>query len=307
LPNPGTGEDDPLPNPGTGEDDPLPDPGPGVDIDPDPNPDPIIDPDPEPNPNPYPYNPSYPPSYTPAPAASPLYPTVTIYNPYRTAGMTVSADGRSFTTKDGITSLFTVTSSGVKVTAGMNKGGTLNSESTAAAVFAAALTAKRSGFSSITLSLPQNAVGISKIAVQKIVKAASGTTIVLDLTSAADGQKVGSISLPLGSSSGQILTKIHFGTQRIKTVQNYVGRRFNTKVLGGFETAQKNGWGATATLTVSLDKLGIKADEDDILYALVYDTQTKKWYQTAAMVKGGSIVIKTAKTSIVTIVTDSIR
>ncbi|MDR0946756.1 MAG: InlB B-repeat-containing protein [Ruminococcus sp.] len=230
------------------------------------------------------------------------------YTPYHAPAPSYNPGGTNkYTSKTGITSTVTVTDSGVTVDAGLNKSGSVNSEATAAAVKKAAEIAKKNGEPSVTIIIPEGATGLSASTVQKLVKAANGTEIVLALTSMTDGEEVGSISLPINNKTEQILTGLYFETTRIYTVQNYIKKHWNPGILSGFETAQKGGWGTVATLKINLEKLGFEAKEGEELYALIYDTKAKKWYQSAAEVIDGEVVIKTKRTGIVTIVTDSVK
>ncbi|MDR0991765.1 MAG: leucine-rich repeat protein [Ruminococcus sp.] len=253
------------------------------------------EPEPEPKPEPQPSYPSYTPSYTPPP---PIFTPAPVYE----VGYT-----KSFTAKSGITATVTVTETGIIVTAGLNRTGSVNSESTTAAVIEAAKIARVNNETSFTVALPNGATGLSKSTVQKLVSAADGLEIVLALTSNIDGEEVGSISLPINAQTGQILTGLHFETNRIYSVQNYIAERWETDILSAFETAQKGGWGGTATLSVSMDKLGFSADDGTKLYAIIYDTKAKKWYQVSATIEAGNVVIKTKRTGIITIVTKSVK
>jgi hypothetical protein len=231
-------------------------------------------------------------------------------NPYVPPTMEVeeTEEGTQFTTENGVTSTVTLTEDeGVKVEAGINESGSINSEATAAAVAEAAKIAEENGETSVTIQIPEGATGLSKSTVEKLVEAAGGMEITLELTAIVDGEVVGGVTLPLNGSTGQILTGLSFDTKRTESVENYITNKWKTDVLGSFETAQKGGWGATATLTIGLDKLDFKADDGDKLYALIYDTKTKKWYQVAATIEDGNVVIKTKRSGIVTIVTEPIN
>jgi hypothetical protein len=260
------------------------------------------------NPPSTPSYPSYTPSYTPpAPAPTPAPPAPE--NPYVLPSMDVTetAEGTEFTTASGVTSTVQETPEGVKVEAGVNESGSINSQATAAAVSEAAQIAKENGETSVTIQIPEGATGLSKNTVQKLVEAADGLDITLELTAIVDGEVVGGVTLPLTSETGQILTGLHFDTKRTEQIENYVTNKWDTDVLGSFETAQKGGWGATATLSIGLEKLGFSADDGTKLYALIYDTKAKKWYQVAALIEDGNVVINTKRTGIVTIVTDSVK
>jgi hypothetical protein len=237
------------------------------------------------NNTPPPSYPSYTPSYT-----SPIIIPALRYE----VGYT-----KSFTTKTGITATVTLTETGIIVTAGMNESGSVNSECTRAAVAEAAKIARTNGLESIRLIVPEGATGLSKSTVQKLVKAVNGKEIIL---------KTENLTLPINEKTGQILTGLKFDSENIKTAQNYITKRWNTDILGSFETAQRGGWGGTATLTIGLDKLGFSADDGTKLYALIYDTKTEKWYQAAAeVIDGANVVIKTKRSGIVTIVTQKVK
>jgi pectin methylesterase-like acyl-CoA thioesterase len=214
---------------------------------------------------------------------------------------------QEFTSKSGVTSTVTVTEEGVTVEAGLNESGSVNSESTAAAVKKAAEIAKANGETSVTVQIPEGATGLSKSTVKKLLTAADGMKITLALTSSIDGEKVGSISLPINEKTGQILTGLYFDTKRIDSAEDYIKKHWETDILGSFETAQKGGWGDNATLTVELDRLGFEADEETKLYALIYDTKTNKWYEVPAEIIDSNVVITTKRSGVVTIVTESVK
>jgi hypothetical protein len=248
------------------------------------------EPEPEPQPEPKPSRPSKPSSSSP--------PRPQTYEP---------GDTQEYTTNSGITAKVTVTEAGVEVEAGLNKSGSVNSEATAAAVKKAAEIAYANGYKSITIKIPEGATGLSKSTVQKLAQAANGLELVLALTSTIDGEEVGSISLTINAQTGQILIGLKFDTKNIQNVQNYIANKWETDILSAFETAQKGGFGSTATLSVSMDKLGFSADDGTKLYAIIYDTKAKKWYQVSATVEDGNVVINTKHTGIITIVTKSVK
>jgi hypothetical protein len=258
---------------------------PPVTAEPEPEPAPAPKPEPEPAPS---YTSTFtPPVYTPAPTYEIGY-------------------SNSYVTKSGVKATVTVTENGVFVTAGLNKSGSVNSETTAAAVAEAARIAEANGFESITVIVPENGTGLSKSTVQKLVSAADGFEIVLVLTSMEDGEEVGNIRFSINSKTEQILTGLYFETSRIKTVQNYIAKKWKTDILGSFETAKKGGFGSTATLSVSMDKLGFSADDGTKLYALIYDTKAKKWYQVEAVIIDGEVVVQTKRSGIVSVVTERV-
>jgi pectin methylesterase-like acyl-CoA thioesterase len=143
-------------------------------------------------------------------------------------------------------------------------------------------------------------------AMRKIIKTANGLRMVLGLTSAADGEAAGSIFLPLTNKTEQILTGLYFESKQIDSAENYITRKWETEVLGSFETEQKGGWGSTAVLSISLKKLGFTADDGAKLYAIIYDTKTNKRYLVAATVKNGNVLINTKRSGIFTIVDNSV-
>jgi hypothetical protein len=181
----------------------------------------------------------------------------------------------------------------------------VNGRETADAVKKAAENTKAKGETSITVAIPENAKGLSANTIQMIINAADGLEITLALTSIINGEEVGSISLPINSKTGQILTALAFGTKRTAQTSEYVAEKFNTEVLGSFETAQKGGWGSEATLSIDLDKLGFEADKKTKLSVIIYDTKPKKWYKADAEIIDGKVVIKTKRSGLFTIVTSS--
>jgi hypothetical protein len=242
------------------------------------------------------------PTPTPSTPSTPNYPTTPPPAP-PTPPAPASANNTEFTAPNGVTSKIEETPDGVKVEAGVNQSGSINSQATAAAVAEAVKIAEANGETSVTVQIPEGTSGISAVTVQKLVEAAGGLDITLELTSVVDGETVGGVTLPLSSATGQILTGLAFGTKRTAQTEAYVTENFNAKVLGSFETAQKGGWGATATLTVGLDKLGINAaDGTKLLYAMIFDTKAKKWYKADAEVIDGNVVIVTKRSGLITIV-----
>jgi hypothetical protein len=279
-------------------------------------------PDPTPsNPDPTPSQPSYTPP-TPAPTPTPAEDGTSSMalppeeNPYVIPSMNVeqTETGTQYTAANGASAAVTVTeNNGVKVEAGVNQSGSVNSQSTAAAVAEAAAIAQANGETTVAIDLPEGTVGLSKSTVEKLIAAAGDTEVVVNIPTVVDGETVGSVFVPLTSGSGQslpsrqILTGMTFDTSRTESVENYVRSHWNTEVLGSFETAQKGGWGGTATLTIGLDKLDISAEDGTELYALIYDTKAKKWYQVEPEIENGNVVIKTKRSGIVTIVTNSVK
>jgi hypothetical protein len=231
-------------------------------------------------------------------------------NPYVTPSMDVmeTENGTEYSTPSGAKSTVTESEEGeVKVEAGVNESGSVNSQSTAAAISEAAQIARKNGESSVKIQIPEGAVGLSKSTVQKFVDAAKGMEITLELKAMLDGEIVGGVTLPLTSETGQILTGLEFGTNRTQTAADYVTKHWDTDILGSFETVQKGGWGTTATLSVGLDKLGFSADDGTKLYALIYDSKTGKWYEVPAEVIDGNVIFDTKRSGVITIVTKSVK
>jgi hypothetical protein len=56
-----------------------------------------------------------------------------------------------------------------------------------------------------------------------------------------------------------------------------------------------------------MDKLGFSADDGTELYAIIYDTKTKKWYQVPAVIEDGKVVVQTQRSGVVTIVTENVK
>jgi hypothetical protein len=265
-------------------------------------------PAPEPPDEPEYYYDPYPVPRTPAPA--PDAPPAPEENPYVLPSMDVeeTEEGTNFTTANGVTSTVTETDEGeVKVQAGVNESGSINSQATAAAVAEAAKIAAENGETSVAIQIPEGAVGLSKSTVQKLVDAAGGMEITLELTAMVDGEVVGGVTLPITDETGQILTGLDFDTTRIDTAKDFITNKWNTDILGSFETAQKGGWGGTATLSVGLDILGFEADDGTKLYALIYDPKADKWYEVPAEVIDRNVVFDTKRSGIITIVTKSVK
>jgi hypothetical protein len=190
-----------------------------------------------------------------------------------------------------------ITPEDLNVTAVLSATGSVNSAATAALVSQNAKYAKANGFNSITIEIPAGATGLSASTVQKLIKAANGTEIIL---------KSDNLTLSPNNQTGQVLTGLYFETDRIHNAQNYITNKWDTDILGSFETAQKGGWGAATTLRVSMDKLGFSADDGTSLYALIYDSKTGKWYQVAAVIRDENVVIKTKRTGIITVISKPI-
>jgi hypothetical protein len=196
----------------------------------------------------------------------------------------------------------------VLVIATLNPSGSVNSDKTAEDIRKAHVFAEQIRASKILLEIPAKGTSISKFAMQKCLKAASGTAMYLtyDFHTTVKGEYLGNMFIPLSGKSGQYLTKIYFNTTRIESVQKYIKEHYKTQILGSFETEQKGGFGEASTIKVNLEKLGFTADDGERLHALIYDTEAKKWYQAAATVDEGDIVIKTDRTGIFTIITDTV-
>ncbi|MDR0943045.1 MAG: leucine-rich repeat domain-containing protein [Ruminococcus sp.] len=248
------------------------------------------------------YNTTSTPPPPPAPKPTPAPVSTALTPPY------LPGDTESFRASSGVTAALTVTDFGVMVYAGINNDKSVNSESTAAAVKKAAQIVKANDAEGITLSVPSRAAGISASTIHKLVYAAKGTEIVSSITFSQDGKKVGSISLPLTDKTGQITMGIGINTNRTAQVADYVADNKNTKVLGCFETAQKGGWGkeSIATISISLEKLGFTAKSGDKIYAVIYDTNAKKWFEEPATIKDGNVIINTEHSGIFAILPGSI-
>jgi hypothetical protein len=187
----------------------------------------------------------------------------------------------------------------------LNESGSVNSYETVLSVAEAAKIAKAKGETTMILLVPEGAKGLSKTTIQKIIQAADGIEIVLDLKGVQDGETVGSISLPLTSVTGQILTDIRFDSKRTAQTEEYIKNRWGIEVLASFETAQQGGWGAEATITIPLEKFGFEVGDITELYALIYDTKKKKWYKAEIEIVNEEIVIKTERSGVFAIVADS--
>jgi hypothetical protein len=199
----------------------------------------------------------------------------------------------------------------IEVIATLNKSGTVNSKETAADVAAAHDKAERLGGGvKIKLIITDEGTGISKTAMQKVYKAAGGTSIYLtfDFYETSDDEiSDGNVFVKLNEKTGQILTRVDFDSVRIDNAESYINNRWDTEILGSFETANKSGWGDKAAVSVSAESLGITAVDNQKYYVLIHDTKTKKWYQTTGTAKDGEIVINTSRSGVVAVVTDAVN
>jgi hypothetical protein len=114
----------------------------------------------------------------------------------------------------------------------------------------------------------------------------------------------GTISLPYNNQS--IKKEVRFNSKRTAQTEAYVLEKWGADVLVSFETRQKGGWGATATITISLEKLGFELEDGTKLYVLIFDTKTKKWYQVEAIIENGNIVIVTEWSGVFAIVNEKV-
>jgi hypothetical protein len=200
----------------------------------------------------------------------------------------------------------------ILVIATLNKSGSVNSTKTAEDLSEAHKTAVREDISRIFLKIPEGGTGISASTMKKLYKAAGGTQLYL-IFDYYDTNKLGEIEVygyflvRLNSKTGQILTGLKFETEAIEAAQEYIIKRWDSNILASYETKQKASWGDTATLSISMDKLGFSASEDVKLYALIYDTANKKWYQSGVEISDGNVIVKTKRAGIITIVTDPIK
>jgi hypothetical protein len=229
-----------------------------------------------------------PPVSDPGPSTPMEYPTIPTINP-------PSVDGQT---------------EWIEVIATLNKSGTVNSKQTAADVAAAHKTADKLNIAKIKLIITEEGTGISKSAMQKIYKAADGTPIYLTFDfyeTAEDEKSDGNLFVKLNGKTGQILTRIDFDSARIDSAESYINNRFDTEILGTFETTQKSGWGDKATVTVSAESLGINTQNGEKFYILIHDTKTKKWYQLTGTAQDDEITIKTTRSGVVAIVTDAVN
>ncbi|MDR0946589.1 MAG: leucine-rich repeat domain-containing protein [Ruminococcus sp.] len=222
------------------------------------------------------------------------------------SGSSADSSEITFTAENGAVADVTETETGVEVSAGVNESGSVNSQATAVAVAEAAKIARENGETSVTIKIPEGATGLSKSTVKKLADAAGGMSITLELTAILNGEVVGGVTLPINENSKQILTGMTFNTKRTESVENFITNKWDTEVLGSFETAQKGGWGDIATISVSIEKLGFEADDGTKLYALIYDQKNNKWYEVPAEIEGGNVVFETKQSGIITILTESV-
>lgn len=254
------------------------------------------------------YSSSYSSSYSPPPAPKPAPEPIDYdFPPCINKDITISPDGKEVTSKTGVKAMVIETANGVFVKAGVNPTGSVNTHSTAAAACLGARIVKEKGYKFLTVNVPSGAKGLSKTAVQKIICGAQDTPVTLSFALTLDGEEIGTMALPITRDSGQILTSVTTDTTRTSQIGNYIESRWNIDALGGFETAQRGGWGAIATITLDIEKLGIESFSDELLYAVVYDTAEKRWYESPVTVKNGMAVFKTSRTGIVSFTAYSVN
>jgi hypothetical protein len=121
------------------------------------------------------------------------------------------------------------------------------------------------------------------------------------LTDFDSGENVGSIR-----TSKTVKTLVRFNSKRLAQTEEYVVEKWSVDALGSFETRQKGGWGATATITISLEKLGFELEDGTKLYVLIFDTKNKKWYEAEAEIIDGNIVIVTEWSGVFAIVAEEV-
>jgi hypothetical protein len=194
----------------------------------------------------------------------------------------------------------------ITVTATLNKSGSVNSTKTAADVKTASGRTDK-----INLIIPEGGTGISDAAMKKIITAANGAKVHLYFgfynSANAAAEDLGSVYVPISGATGQVLTSIYFDTKNIDYAESYIKRRWGKTMLDSFETADKSGWGESATVSVSLESLDFSADDGEKLYAAIYDPKTNKWYRANIEIIDGEAVIKTKRTGVYTILTEPIH
>jgi hypothetical protein len=125
--------------------------------------------------------------------------------------------------------------------------------------------------------------------------------VTVPLTDFDNGENAGSITL-----AKKVKTVLRFNSKRLAQTEAYIADKWGATVLASFETQQKGGWGDIATLSVSLEDLGFKADNGTKLFVLIYDTKTKTWYQVEAVVIDGNVVIATEHSGVFAIVNEKV-
>jgi hypothetical protein len=131
--------------------------------------------------------------------------------------------------------------------------------------------------------------------------------IELNLTDAFSGDTVGTITLPPRTDTSKIETEFSFFTARTDTAENYLRNRYNSNVLGSFETKEKDGWGTSAIITVSLESLGFQAKNGTRLFAEIYDTESQQWYESTVTIVDGNAVYTSSHTGITVFVLTSLK
>jgi uncharacterized repeat protein (TIGR02543 family) len=222
-----------------------------------------------------------------------------VHNPLFALAPTLNPDGSlSVTSNSGIVATIYPNLQGTSVRAGVNLTGSVNSQSTAAAVAEAVKLARFNLETSVSIVIPDGTLGFSFHTAKKLFAAAGGLELIIECPTLENGNEIGKITMTIGEETGQILTGLSFDTERIKKCDDYVTRLLGAEVIGGFETAQKGGFGDTATITVNLINLGIIPYDGTEYYVMIYDTRTGKWYDAQAIVEDGNAVIETEHSGI---------
>lgn len=201
----------------------------------------------------------------------------------------------------------------ILVVATLNKSGSVNSEETAEDVGDAHRTCESEGIPKILLEIPEPGIGVSELGMEKIFKAAGGTDIYLifdfyDESETGESDVYGKFQLKLSEDSGLLLTGLEFGTPEIAEAQTNIIDRFEAEPLGAFSTrlrADFKGEGP-ARITLETARIGFTANDGKV-YALIYDTREKIWYQTPAVIDDGFVTVYTNQAGIIAIITEPVN
>jgi hypothetical protein len=232
-------------------------------------------------------------------------------NTFITDSMTVSDKYKTFTTEFGIKAQVKISSDGcVYVIAGVNMLGWLNAESTAAAVAQASCLARMRRQETLPIFAPKETdiTFVSFLSVKWLVKARKGVDLVLAERMTEEDGTISRIRIPLDEDTGIILPGMRFNNTRIDNLVEYTAKNFRSSdILGAFMTAQPFDWGVKTKVWVSLEKLGIEAEDGDHLYLLHYDIYSDKWYQITAVVNNGFLVYKTKFAGVFTVIAEKVN
>jgi hypothetical protein len=240
-------------------------------------------------------------------------------NDFITETLTVNGDNTEFVAQNGATAALSLDENHmVVVNGGGNPTGSVNSESTAAAVAQAVIAAKLNDQKSIEIKFDADISFISVSSSKKLLDAADGMDAELKFTIADDNHELlGDIAVPLTARTGQIysgFSQAKYETDLIAKAQLLYDR---TITVGGttiddgkvtaelvLKTEQSGGWGdETATINLRADMLtGRDWTKEGTVDILIYNEKADKYYiNTAKVDESGNVSIKTKQAGTIAI------